>query len=516
MDAKLLLVKTITLLYLNGKLEDKSKDAIIIAKEVINLVKPKDKSLVADFGGTDPTTELRETLIYMANQPMGTEFDENELKQRFKVNVSENEGLYDALISGFINPDESQDKIIKMFNQQRSTIRAITNKNKIADVLKSFYVKANFQQDVLDYRNLLVEIQEELSPYITDAHDTTSIFDHPSIVNNVAIDSVESVGGVLTSAKDELDSTGVIRTPYKGLNRMMGKHHGIRRGELCVITALTHNYKSGLCLDIFMGCPLFNTPYMRDPNKKPLNLRLSFENTTQQDFNHIYTKLKETDSQLPVDMRNIDIGDATEFIMNKLNVNGYESKILHIEPSDFTYFDLFKLIEAYEESGYEIHLLTIDYLNMMSKAGCVNDTAGDNVRDLFRRARNFFLRRGIALVTPHQFSTEARKVERSEPRNFVKAVTGKGFYDSCSRLEQEIDLELSLHIVSFNGEEYLTMQRGKHRGVVTPAKDQYCVYKFEEVGGLPMDADGEDQSRKVIGAETVSEGGASPWFDGII
>jgi hypothetical protein len=153
---------------------------------------------------------------------------------------------------------------------------------------------------------------------------------------------------------------------------------------------------------------------------------------------------------------------------------------------------------------------------MMSKAGCTSETIGDNIRDLYRRTRNFCLRRGIALVSPHQFSSEARKVERGEPRNFVKMVTGKGFYDGCSRLEHELDLELSLHIVDFNGERYLTAQRGKHRGVRTPAKDQYCVYKFEQTGGIPMDVLIDDKSRKSIGAETQGEGGDTPWFDGLI
>lgn len=516
MDAKLLLVKAITLLYLNGKLEDKQTDASEIAKDVIEQVKPRDKFLNTEFGQSDPINELRETLSYMSGKPCGTEFDEYDLKQRFRVNVKHDDDLYSALVDGFVDANIDQERIVKMYNSQRSSIRTHVNKTKLADVLKHYFIKTTHQSESVDYNTIIDEISEKLKPYNAIGESYGSSYDHPSIVKNTSMSNVEDIASVFAATKDELDSKGVIVTPYIGLNRMCGSHGGIRRGETTVITALTHNYKTGLVLDIFMGCPLFNKPYMRDPKKKPLNLRISYENTTQQDFKHLYTKLYEYEEKIPVDMKCINIDEASKFVMDKLNVNGYESQIIHVDPSDFTYHDLFKLFQTLEDDGYEIHLLTIDYLNMMSKAGCTNETVGDNVRDLLRRTRNFCLRRGIALVTPHQFSSEARKIERSEPINFVKVVTGRGFYDSCSRLEQEIDLELSLHIVTFNNEKYLTIQRGKHRGVVTPTTHQYCVYKFELVGGIPFDVFSSDLSRKSIGADTQAAGGAAPWFESVI
>lgn len=516
MDAKLILVKAITLLYLNGKLEDKQPDAVEIARSVVEQVKPRDKFLNTEFGESDPINELRETLGFMADKPSGTEFDENDLKQRFRLNVKHDDDLYTALISGFVDEGTDQERLMKMYNSQRSAIRTHINKTELADLLKHYFIKTTHQSDSVDYKTIVEEIKEKLNPYNGIGGSDDGKFNHPGIVNTTSMSNLEDIADVFSATKDELSSKGVIRTPYQGINKMTGQHGGIRRGETTVVTALTHKYKTGFVLDLFMGCPLFNEPYMRDPKKKALNLRISYENTTQQDFKHLYTKLFEHENKIPADMRHIDINEASNFVMDKLNVNGYESQIIHVDPSDFTYPDLFKLIQTLEDDGYEIHLLTIDYLNMMSKAGCVNESTGDNVRDLLRRTRNFCLRRGIALVTPHQFSSEARKVERGEPRNFVKVVTGRGFYDGCSRLEQEIDLEISLHIVEFNNESYLTVQRGKHRGVVTPQSHQYCVYKFEAVGGIPMDVLGEDMSRKSVGADTQAEGGGSHWLESVI
>lgn len=516
MDSKLLLVKTITLLYLNSKLLSKNSDAIEIAKEVLEIVKPRDKMLAAEFGSTDPINELRETLSHMAQQGLHAQYEESELKQRFMLSLKGNEAVYEALLAGMIIEDADEDKLQNRYNHQKAAIRSILNKNKITDVLKNYYVKTARYQDTVDYKTLLTELNDSLMPYVSGATAEYNIESHPSIVGNVDFSVDNSVSDVFKSAQEELDVSGVIKTPYQGFNRMMGNHGGFLRGETAVITALTHNYKSGLCLDVFAFTPTVNKPYMRDPSKKPLNLRLTLENKLQQDFAHMYTKMYETEFKVKSDIREISIDEATAYLMERLRRNGYESRIVHIDPTDFTYADLFKLIEHYEEQGFEIHIITVDYLNMMSKAGCSNGAAGEDVRDLFRRARNFFLRRGIALVTPHQFSTEGRKIQRSDPRDFVKEVSGKGYYDSCSRLEQELDLEISLHIVKHNDEQYLTAMRGKHRGVVTPPRDLYCVYKFEEIGGIPVDWDGEDQSRRSIGGNTMAEGGQASWMDSVL
>lgn len=518
MDIKLLLVKAITLIYLNGKITDPNRDAITLSKEVIELIKPKKGLMSTEFNKVDPEKELKETLLHMINQPAGTKFDENELKQRFRLNVGDDDRLFNALVDGLFFEEKDEETYLKTFKQQEHAIRTAINKDKLGKILKQFSYNAEFNAENINYATFIGEIQQAIAPFQSLGSNDDTGMNHPGIVSNTDLNDNTSIEDVLSRTIDELDTKGVITTPYQGLNRMLGQHRGIRRGELGVITALTHNYKSGLTMDIFMGCALFNKPYMRDPKKKPLNLRISFENTVQQDFKHMYPKLKEYVDKEKVDITKVNIEEAGAFIMDILGKNGYHNRIIHIDPSDFTFYDLFKIIDGFEKQGYEIHLLTIDYLNMMSKAGCVNETAGENVRDLFRRVRNYCLKKGIAIITPHQFSSEARKVERNEPRNFVKTVTGKGFYDSSSRLEQELDLEVSIHIVEFNNESYLTMQRGKHRGVVTPIKHQYTVYKFEEIGGLPFDIETEDMSRTIIGGDVASDpnGGASDWLETVL
>lgn len=104
---------------------------------------------------------------------------------------------------------------------------------------------------------------------------------------------------------------------------------------------------------------------------------------------------------------------------------------------------------------------------------------------------------------------------RNGQSNFVQQIANKGYYDGCKRIDQEVDCEVYLHIVETNGAYYLTMQRGKHRGVRTPAVNQYVVYLFDDISGLPFDLLTEDKSRKSVGADTIASGGQEAWYAGI-
>jgi hypothetical protein len=98
--------------------------------------------------------------------------------------------------------------------------------------------------------------------------------------------------------------------------------------------------------------------------------------------------------------------------------------------------------------------------------------------------------------------------------DFVKEIEGKGYYDSCGTIDQEVDLELFIHIVKVNGESYLTVQRGKHRKVKpTPEKHRYFVLPFSPVGGVRDDVLGQDTARKHAGGGVIGSADERPWWE---
>ena len=65
-------------------------------------------------------------------------------------------------------------------------------------------------------------------------------------------------------------------------------------------------------------------------------------------------------------------------------------------------------------------------------------------------------------LTPLRLSTEAKQLTRNGVPNhmFLKEIAEKGYYDGCRTVDQEIDLELYVHLFSHKGKKLLQFQRG--------------------------------------------------------
>ena len=77
------------------------------------------------------------------------------------------------------------------------------------------------------------------------------------------------------------------------------------------------------------------------------------------------------------------------YVKQRLGINGYEIKLLRVDPTKWTYMHLLNKVLELEASGYEIHVLMVDYLGLLPTTGCLVGPMGSDVRDMFRRVRNF-------------------------------------------------------------------------------------------------------------------------------
>lgn len=97
---------------------------------------------------------------------------------------------------------------------------------------------------------------------------------------------------------------------------------------------------------------------------------------------------------------------------------------------------------------------------------------------------------------------------------FVKEIANKGYYDGCKTIDQEVDLELYIHIVKFNSRSWLTVQRGKHRLTKpTPDENNYIALPFEDIGNIRDDINGPDTSRKKPGGNPVGSNQSTPFWE---
>jgi hypothetical protein len=276
---------------------------------------------------------------------------------------------------------------------------------------------------------------------------------------------------------------------------------GIRRGEFVIIPALQHKYKTGFTLTLFSQIARLNTPSPRDKNKKPLLLRISFEDSLETNMQFLYQELKYNETRQPVDTEHVTSQEMSSYVRSKLQINGFHVKFLRVDPTQWTYKDVTNKILELESQGYEIELMMLDYLSMVTTVGCKQGPAGTDMRDLFRRIRNFCEPRKIAVITPHQLSTEAKMLLRSGTSdfNFVKEIAEKGYFTDSKQLDQEVDLEIYIHLAKINKKSYFTVQRGKHRiSTIANDEDKFFMLEFPHHMPIPDDIDTADTSFKKV------------------
>jgi hypothetical protein len=509
MDPKLLLVKAITLLYKESQSMDATSQSSDLVKQVINTIKFPEGGM--DFGSTRENMQsLRATALWMCENPVDHKYDRAGLLQRIRVNVGDDEALYLAVEYGLDEVTE-EDMLKKQILDARHELRSYMDEGRIKDIIKRAYHKSAFNTGggEQNLRELVRDIASQLEPFtMSGVHDKIE-----GMVDEIDTANQAGMASLMERARAEASPEGVIQFGWQGLNRMTGEHCGIVRGESWVVGALQHNFKTGCTLSMFKQAALYNKPWMKDPKKKPLLLHISTENSLTQNVMWLYANLKENETGQECDLSAVDINEATRYVHERLSATGYHIKMCRMNPSDVSFHTIQDYVLRLEAEGYEVHLMVVDYLNMINKKGCQVGPAGFEVRDLFRRMRNFTSEHAIAFITPHQLSTEAKGLVRQGVENFVQEIANKGYYDSCKTIDQEVDMELYIHIVKINGASFLTMQRGKHRKLrPTPEKDLFIVLPFCAVGSIPDDIHGKDTTRKHAGGGAIGSGDEVPWF----
>jgi len=502
MDNNLLLIKIITLFYLESVVGAENEDSSEFIDELLDYLPSP-----AETAGNDETRSmqlaLRRTIRWLINRNKSEPLDKTDLLQRLITDCGNDTSTYQALEMGVLNCEDDPYKSRQGSVGIGRELRRWDQHRRARAIIKKYAAPIIYGDDTVDLDISAMKLVEEIESINIG---TTDLFD-PAVVSEVSVSDLDGVAAIIKQAKEESSNIGVLKTGYRGINVMLGEVGGFRRSEFITVGALPHMNKSGFTMDLTRQIALYNTPYMRDPSKKPMIMHISSENNMTDNIILWWKKIKANIDGLDHNHHEVNELEAAKEVMAALSVNGYEVNLCRVNPSQFGFRNLFERIKYFENMGYEIHLITCDYLGMFSKEGCEKGVAGQEYRDLFRRVRNFTSPRGICFLTPHQLSPAAKQLVRDGmEEDLPRQVAGKGYYDNSTKLDQEMDLEIIIHLVKLGDDTYMCIQRGKHRTItITPEKDKYCVYKFEPGVGILDDINGKSKARKHVGGDTYGK-----------
>ena len=507
MDNKLLLANSITLLFRESQLTGNHENSASLVHELVSGIKVPEVDM-----GVNTEREiilgLKNTALAMASMPPTHVFEPFEIVQRLKINTLEDTDFFEVIRSG-IEQELDEVALKKVCLNIKRTLEADLRDQKVESIIAKASRSMRFERDKIpDVQRFVAEICSQLEPY----QNTTAAAD-PAVISDISMSDIGGISKVFYDIRNATEGATVLRTGWQGMNRMLDG--GFRRGEEWVLGALQHNYKTGTSLSVFMDIALFNKPVLTDPTKKPMLLRISCEDPLALNFEFMYRRLKAIDGFPEAPVASVSPEEIAAYVQERLQVNGYHTHFMHVNPSLWTYRSICNKIIELESQGYEIHLCMVDYLLKIPTTGCDGKAAGEDIRNMYERLANFMKARNIAFLTPHQLSTDAKMMIRDGRQDFVKQLIGRGYYAGCKQLDQVVDGELFMHIEKINGKSYLTVQRGKHRKVgQTPEEHLYGVWEFGPNGILP-DIYGPDTTRKKVGGGPVGSGQEIPFWENL-
>lgn len=501
MDSRIILSKIVTLIYKSRLTNNLDNDDLI--RTVLDTIKTDHPEF--NISNSSISKKLKETCLNLLTEkePIPKEV----LIPQLTILLENDPKLLQSIVDS-IQPDHDDSSNKRIITNLVKNLTNYYKESLAVDKLSKVTYELKFNRNkITNFSEYLKNAISDIEPLLT----TVSSGKDPALVNEVDFSQQDTLDTVFEEVRNLNNKNSVYKTGFQCLNVMT--QGGIRRGEFVTIAALQHKYKTGLSLSVFMQIALHNKPIITDKekDKKPLLLRISFEDSLTNNLQFMYQYLKASDGTYisDKDFDKLSAHEMSKYILDKLTTNGFHIKMLRIDPSQWSYSHLINKVIEYEAQGYAVHLLMLDYLGMLPTTGCTQGPAGTDKRDLLRRIRNFTSARDIAFVSPLQMSTEAKQLIRNgvPEHDLVNQVAERGYYADSKQLDQEIDLELYLHLFTHKRKKYIAIRRGKHRlSTVIPDEDKYAILPFPglNVPVLP-DIDKDDTSMKKLPKEFNSD-----------
>lgn len=400
-------------------------------------------------------------------------------------------------LKNLLTPAEpvSENRIRTLFDRVRNRLTWMRGDRKLRKMLINMR-KAGAEGDEEKQELLLQQLIADAEALKTDMQAEDLLQGEEAPIDEIDMMDPKSVQKALTAQKKK-ESGSVIKFGWQGMNRMFGPKHGASYGEFCAVAARSHNYKSGLLMDIARWLCVYNKPPETN-GLTPIILFISLENEVQANLTDWYQKLYvNTYHKDPGCLSNEEI---VEYVTREFNKNGFRMIAKRRMGDNFSYHEYEKMVEEEEKKRHGKVVATIlDYITLchrLPEDSSHNDAV--QLQKLAERFHNHTAHHDIFFFTGLQLGTDASQLAASGKHNIVKQYNEFHLAD-CRGLKRELDFLCAIEIEkNHHGVPWLTCAWQKHRYVNdTPQEDKYFAVRFHK-SGIFDDLEGKDTSTRDI------------------
>ena len=456
MEPNVLLSKCITLLYRESQLENNTENSGELVRTTVEKIK-LNNAIVGFPSFRETTSSLKTLVLEMCRNDAKHTYDATELLQQIRIITNGDDNLYQAIAQG-IEPELVPAVLKRTITNIRKTISNQFREQRIVEIVSRAHRDLSFGRhnisDLSAYiRNVILELE------VTSAK---AVAKDPAIVGTMNFSDDSSMEEVFSHVASSNSDDLVFVTGWQELN--IALQGGPRPGDAVVIGALQHNYKSGASLSMFAHIALYNKPKCKDPAKKPLLYRVSFEDPLRNNAQFLYQLLKYEETGEEINVKEVPIEEMWKYVQARMRATGYHVILEEVNPANWTYQSLINRVIELESEGYVVEVLQCDYLSKLPTTGCVQGALGDDIMDLLSRTRGFCSASRILFITPHQLSTEAKRLLQTTPQEqFLNTIKGGGFFEKSKGLDRVYDIGILIHKIERDDHDYLHFVIDKHR-----------------------------------------------------
>lgn len=519
MDIRLLLVKSTMLAYQANLLVSLDKKNQAVLDDVNHFLTQLDPYVSIPESALDGGLErnsyklAKDVLYWLSHDAVPTTATRKEILSRLRVVLTADERYYHAFEEALEDyPDE--DSINKDMAVVRKDLQVFLSQESIRKFLREASYKSQFKaEEITDWNAWKETLVETLS---TVSFDLKAAED-PAFVSSIDFSDLSQLKSNYAEMEKVFSKEGIIKTPFQGLNEMMGENNGIRRGEFVNVYGLAHNYKSGMLIDLFCGTVLFNDPYVLKEGMKPAIVVISLEDDMHIMLKKIFVIFKQRETGLAVRADTFTYDQMAEYVQTTVQARGWHVFFHRVIPSNFNISKYIGLLRHYKNEGYEVAVAINDYLAKMSLEGINQKGAnGDAMVELHSRVFEYTKANEITHFTGHQLSPDAKREKRLSEEDFIHRLPGRGYTEGASKLDTIPDIEVFMNKRDTPHGTFMEFLWGKHRGDNTVLDNKrYFAMLFNEkpMYGLPYDVDGESLALTSVSRSAGNAQGGGEWFD---
>jgi len=479
-------IKLIAVIYNNSTLEE-PKDINKLVNDVLTVIKPPKKGL---FGGV---ASIEDRLVDTINELLVMDYpiSEDILKDSISINLRDDEVLCNLTIKTVFRTYDTDKKrrryiydLIRLLNQRKNEYVFKNSVNKVS-------IRMN-----MDGTIPLGDIANELKNIIKKVEDNDNGSDLPKgFKEPIDISNTEQTADVI-SDDVSLDARNRFQTGWQSVNKMLCG--GIIRGENVMLLLKENDYKSSLGRSLIIQIAMYNKPHNVNPDKKPLLVIITLEDSELEVLTFIYKYLySDLNGCLPTGKAK-DKKYLAEYMKTHMTVNGFHIQIIKGTALDSKFEDIEAVVEMLEKQGFELHVLLLDYLAELSVADIEGYNSATKYKKLWSNFKKLGQNKNFTTISPHQASAEINDLLKDRSIrgvDVVKHMYKKNYIQHSKAINQVTDLTILGYIAKYEGKSVLTLMRDRRRyAEIIDDKDKYVVLPFPNKLAIPSDLNKKDIS----------------------